>query len=121
MYTAANQIYTAQRTLYLTAAGDTTNPNLDLPLRTLSQDEHYVSDVATQQDGVPRVTTDILAQLLPTSSNLPTDYNNPQQGTQQINTVPTTQTIQSTTTSSAAAAIQNSGETVSVPLQEGRY
>ena len=54
---AADQVYTARRTLYLTARGDTTNPNHDLPTAPLSQDEHYVSDAATQQDGVPQVTS----------------------------------------------------------------
>ena len=44
----------------------------------LSNDEHYVSDAATQQDGVPQVTSDTLALPLPYSSNLPTDYNQPQ-------------------------------------------
>ena len=39
----------------------------------LSHDEHYVSDAATQQDGVPQVTSDTLALPLPSSSNLPTD------------------------------------------------
>ena len=73
MYTA-NQVYTARRTLYLTARGDTTNPYHDLPPGPLSQDEHYVLDVATQQDGVPQVTTDTLALPLPSSTNLPTDY-----------------------------------------------
>ena len=43
---AADQVYTARRTLYLTARGDTTNPNHDLPTAPLSQDEHYVSDAA---------------------------------------------------------------------------
>ena len=75
---AADQVYTARRTLYLTARGDTTNPNYDLPTAPLSNDEHYISDAATQQDGVPQVTSDTLALPLPSSSNLPTDYDQPQ-------------------------------------------
>ena len=75
---AADQVYTARRTLYLTAMVDTTNPNRDLPMVPLSNDEHYVSDAATQQDGVPQVTSDILALPLPSSSNLPTEYDQPQ-------------------------------------------
>ena len=74
---AADQVYTARRTLYLTSRGDTTNPNHDLPMAPLSHNEHYISDAATQQDGVPQVTTDTLALPLPSSSNLPTDYNQP--------------------------------------------
>ena len=74
---AADQVYTARQTLYLTARGDRTNPNHDLPMAPLSQDKHYVSDAATQQDGVLQVTSDTLALPLPSSSNLPTDYNYP--------------------------------------------
>ena len=92
------------------------NPNNDLPLL---QDKHYVSDVATQQDGVPQVTTDTLALLLPTSSNLPTDYNQPPQRSQQMTIVPTSQDTQYT--SNGATAQLDLGETNSVPLQEGRY
>ena len=83
------------------------------------QDKHYVSDVATQQDGVPQVTTDTLALLLPSSSNLPTDYDHPHQGNQQMTIVPTSQNAHSMSTGTAAQ--QNIGETISVPLQEGRY
>ena len=43
----------------------------------LSQDKHYVSDIAMQLDGVPQVTSDTLALPLPSSSNLPTDYDQP--------------------------------------------
>ena len=75
---AADQVYTARQTLYLTARGDTTNPNHDLPMASLLNDEHCVSDAATQQDGVPQVTSDTLALPLPSSSNLPTDYDQPQ-------------------------------------------
>ena len=74
---AADKVYTARRTLYLTPWGDTTNPNHDLPMTPLSNDEHYVSDTAIQ-DGVPQVTSDTLALPLPSSSNLPTDYDLPQ-------------------------------------------
>ena len=74
---AADQVYMARRALYLTARGDTTNPNHDLPTAPLSQDEHYVSHTAMQQDGVPQVTSDTLALPLPSSSNLPTDYDQP--------------------------------------------
>ena len=66
---AADQVYTARQTLYLTARGDTTNLNYDLPIAPLSQDKHYVSDTATQQDGVPQVTSDTLALPLPSSNN----------------------------------------------------
>ena len=118
MYTA-NQVYTARRTLYLTARGDTTDPNNDLPRRALLQDKHYVSDVATQQDGLPQVTIDTLALPLPTSSNLPTDYDQQPQRSQQTGIVPTSQDIQHT--SNGATAQPDTGETNSVPLQEGRY
>ena len=37
---AAEQVYTARRTLYLTARGDTMNPNHDLPMAPLLNDEH---------------------------------------------------------------------------------
>ena len=116
---AADQVYTARRTLYLTARGDTTNPNHDLTMAPLSQDEHYVSDVATQQDGVPQVTSDTLALPLPSSSNLPTDYDQPHQSNQQTSTGHTS--LQAQTTTTGATAQQNTGETFSVPLQEGRY
>ena len=46
MYTA-DQVYTARQTLYLMARGDTMNPNHDLPMVPLSNDEHYASDAAT--------------------------------------------------------------------------
>ena len=48
-------------------------PNHDLQMAPLLTDEHYISDTATQQDGVPQVTSDTLALPLPSSSNLPTD------------------------------------------------
>ena len=116
---AADQVYTARRTLYLTARGDTTNPNHNLPTAPLSQDEHYVSDTATQQDDVPQVTSDTLALPLPYSSNLPTDYDQPHRSNQ-----PTSSehmVVQPQTTTIGATAQQNTGETFSVPLQEGRY
>ena len=85
----------------------------------LSQDEHYVSDAATQQDGVPQVTTDTLALPLPYSSNLPTDYNQSHRSNQQISTEHTSSQPQTTT---IVASVQwNTGETFSVPSQEGRY
>ena len=83
---AADQVYTAKRTLFLMARGDTTNPNHDLPTAPLSNDEYYVSDTATQQDGVPQVTSYTLALPLPSSSNLPTDYDQPQRSSQQTST-----------------------------------
>ena len=116
---AADQVYMARRTLYLTARGDTTNPNHDLPMAPLSQDEHYVSDAATQQDGVPQVTLDTLALPLPSLSNLPTDYDQLQQSNQQTSTGHTPSQAQTITT--GATAQQTTGETFSVPLQEGRY
>ena len=116
---AADQVYTARQTLYLTARGNTTNPNHDLPMAPLSNDEHYVSDAATQQDGVPQVISDILALPLPSSSNLPTDYDQPQQNNQQTSTEHTS--LQAQTTTLGATAQQNTGETFSVPSQEGRY
>ena len=116
---AADQVYTARQTLYLTARGDTTNPNHDLPMAPLSQDEHYVSDAATQQDGVPQVTSDTLALPLPYSSNLPTDYGQPHRSNQQISTEHTLSQPQNTTI--GATVQQNTGETFSVPSQEGRY
>ena len=116
---AADQVYTARRTLYLTARGDTTNPSHDLPMAPLLQDEHYVSDTATQQDGVPQVTSDTLAPPLPSSSNLPTDYDYPHQNNRQTSTGHTSSHGQTTTT--GAMAQQNTGETFSVPSQEGRY
>ena len=85
----------------------------------LSQDEHYVSDIATQQDGVPQVTSDTLAFPLPSSSNLPTDYDQPHQSNQQTSTGHTSSETQPTMV--GATAQQNTGETISVPLQEGRY
>ena len=112
-------IYTTCRTLYLTSTDDTTNQVLQL--RTLPQDEHYVSDVATQQDGVPQLITDTLTRPLPSVSNLPNDYDNSPQATQGVISGLINQQAQSSTTSSAAAATQNTGETISVPLQEGRY
>ena len=54
------------------------NPNHDLPMAPLLNDEHYVSDTTMQQDGVPQVTSDTLALALQYSSNLPTNYNQPQ-------------------------------------------
>ena len=116
---AADQVYTARRTLYLTARGDTMNPNHDLPMTPLSQDEHYVSDAAMQQDDVPHVTSDTLALPLPSSSNLPTDYDYPHRKNQQTSTGHTSSQAQTTIT--GATAQQNTGETFSVPLQEGRY
>ena len=116
---AADQVYTTRQTLYMTARGNTTNPNHDLPTAPLSQDEHYVSDTATQQDGVPQVTSDTLALPLPSSSNLPTDYDQPYQSNQQTSTGHTSSQAQTTTT--GATAQQNTGETFSVLLQEGRY
>ena len=116
---AAYQVYTARRTLYLTARGNTMNPNHDLPMAPLSNDEHYVSDTAMQQDGVPQVTSDILALPLPSSSNLPTDYDQPQQNNQQMSTGHTSSQAQTTTL--GATAQQNTCETFSVPSQEGRY
>ena len=83
------------------------------------QDKHYVSDVATQQDGVPQVTSDTLALLLPALSNLPTNYNRPSQRNQQA-----TMDLPSLDTqhmSNGATAQVDTGETNSVPLQEGRY
>ena len=118
MYTA-NQVYTARQTLYQTARGDTTNPNHDLSMGPLSQDKHYVSDVATQQDGVPQVTSDTLALPLPSSTNLPTDYDQPHQGNQQPSIGHTS--LQPQTITAGATAQQKTGETISVPLQEGRY
>ena len=119
MYTAANQIYTAHRTLYLTSTDGATNQVQQL--RTLPQDEHYVSDVATQQDGVPWLVTDTLARPLPPVSNLPNDYDNSSQTTQGVTTGQINPQAQSSTTSLAAVATQNTGETISVPLQEGRH
>ena len=116
---AADQVYTARRTLYLTARGDTTNPNPDLPMAPLSQDEHYVSDAATQQDGVPQVTSDTLALPLPYSSNLPTDYDQPHRSNQPTSNEHTV--VQPQITTIGATAQQNTGETFSVPSQEGRY
>ena len=95
---AADQVYTERQTLYLTARGDTMNPNHDLPMAPLSQDEHYVSDAAMQQDGVPQVTSDTLALPLPSSSNIPTDYNQPHQNNQQTSTGHTSSQAQTTTT-----------------------
>ena len=83
---AADQVYTARQTLYLTARGDTTNTNHDLPMAPLSNDEHYVSDIVTQQDDIPQVTSDTLALPLPSSSNLPTAYDQPQRSNQQTST-----------------------------------
>ena len=83
------------------------------------QDKHYVADVATQQDGVPQVTSDTLALLLPTSSNLPTDYNQQSQCNQQEATDPTS--LDTQFTSDGATAPLDTGDTISVPLQEGRY
>ena len=77
------------------------------------------SDVATQQDGVPQVTSDTLALPLPTSSNLPTDYNPPSQRNQQATSDPTSLDTQHML--NGATAQVNTGETNSVPLQEGRY
>ena len=116
---AADQVYTARRTLYLTARGDTTNPNHDLPMAPLSHDKHYVSDAATQQDGVPQVTSDTLALPLPSSKNLPTDYDQPHRNNQQTSTGHTSS--QALTTTIGATAQQNTGETFSLPSQEGRY
>ena len=116
---AADQVYTARCTLYLTARGDTTNPNHDLPTAPLLNDEHYVSDTATQQDGVQQVTSDTLALPLPSSSNLPTDYDQPQQSNQKTSIGHTS--LQAQTTTLGATAQQNTGETFSVPSQEGRY
>ena len=53
-----------------------------MPQRTLSQDEHYIADVATKQDGVPQSITNDLAIPLPSQSNLPTDYDSSRQPTQ---------------------------------------
>ena len=83
---AADQVYTARRTLYLTARGDTMNPNHDLPTAPLSNDEHYATDAAMQQDGVLQVPSDTLALPLPYSSNLPTDYDQPHRSNQQTST-----------------------------------
>ena len=116
---AADQVYTARRTLYLTARGDTTNPNHDLPMVPLSHDEHYISDAATQQDGVPQVTSDTLALPVPSSSNLPTDYDQPHRSNQQTSMGHASSQAQTTTI--GATAQQNTGETFSVPSQEGRY
>ena len=116
---AADQVYTARQTLYLMARGDTTNPNHDLQTAPLSNNEHYVSDTATQQDGVPQVTSDTLALPLPSSCNLPTDYDQPQRSHQQTSTGHTS--LQAQTTTLGATAQQNTGETFSVPSQEGRY
>ena len=113
---AADQVYTARRTLYLTARGDTINPNHDLPMAPLSHDEHYV---ATQQDVVPQVTSDTLALPLPSSSNLPTDYDQCHRSNQQTSTGHAS--LQAQTTTIGATAQQNTGETFSVPSQEGRY
>ena len=95
------------------------NPNHDLPTAPLSNDEHYVSDAATQQDGVPQVTSDTLALPLPYSSNLPTDYDQPHRSSQQTSTGHTSS--QTLTTTLGATAHQNTGETFSVTSQEGRY
>ena len=85
----------------------------------LSNDEHYVSDTVTQQDGVPQVTADTLALPLPYSSNLPTDYDQPHRRGQQTSTGHTSS--QAPTATLGATAQQNTGETFSVPSQEGRY
>ena len=95
------------------------NPNNDLPQGALSQDEHYVSDVATQQDGVPQVTSDTLALPLLSLSNLPTDYDRPSQRNQQATMVQTS--LDTQYMSDDATAPLDTGETSSVPLQEGRY
>ena len=116
---AADQVYTARQTLYLTARGDTMNPNHNLPMAPLLNDEHYVSDAAMQQDGVPQVTSDTLALPLPYSSNLPTDYDRPDRSSHQTSTGQTSS--QALTATSGATAQQNTGETFSVPSQEGRY
>ena len=99
---AADQVCTARRTLYLTASSDTMNPNHDLPMVPLSQDEHYISDTAMQQDGVPQVTSDTLALPLPSSSNLPTDFDHPHQNNQQTSTGHTSSQAQTTTTGATA-------------------
>ena len=88
-------------------------------MASLSNDEHYVSDAATQQDGVPQVTSDTLALPLPSSSNLPTDYDQPQQSNQPMSTGHISS--QALTTTLGATAKHNTGETFSVPSQEGRY
>ena len=116
---AADQVYTARQTLYLTARGDTTNPNHDLPMAPLSHDKHYISDTATQQDGVPQVTSDTLALPLPSSSNLPTDYDQPHRSNQKTSMGHASSQAQTTTI--GATAQQHIGETFSVPSQEGRY
>ena len=90
-------------------------------IRTLPQDEHYVSDVATQQNSVPRSVTDTLARPLQLVTNLPNDYDISLHTTQGVATNQLNSQDQSLTTSSAAVATQNTGETISVPLQEGRY
>ena len=85
----------------------------------LSQEEHYVSDAATQQDGVTQVTSDTLALPLPYSSNLLTDYDQPHRSNQPTSSEHTV--AQPQTTTIGATAQQDTGETFSVPLQEGRY
>ena len=75
--------------------------------------------MATQQDGVPQVTSDTLALPLPTSSNLPTDYDPPPQRSQQATTGPTAQDTQYTLNGTTAQL--DTVETISLPLQEGRY
>ena len=87
-----------------------------MPTRTISQDEHYITDIATQQDGVPQET---LALLLPYSTNLPTDYDRPPLENQPTSSRPTESLLQSD--AQGATAQQSTGETFSVPTQEGRY
>ena len=92
------------------------NPNHDLLTRSISQGEHYDSDVANQQDGVPQET---LALPQPSSSNLPTNYDQPQLGNQPASTRPTASIPQNNVIGTTAQ--QNTGETISEPSQEGRY
>ena len=101
--------------------GDLTNPHADLPEQLLLPNKHYVADVAAQQDGVPQASTVHPRETAQRQSNLPTDYDTLSAVTAKYQQ--STTNSQETTPKQIAAvpssSSQNTGETDSVPLQDG--
>ena len=127
----------ARRTLYASSTGDTTNPNADLLDLPLQDDEHFVADVATQQNGVPTNCSQGMVQPLRNTAcatNLPADYDTvtPLQESEQQTQVKQASTESTQTTQIHATAIQVqpepsmstayvTGENLSLQIEDGPY
>ena len=127
----------ARRTLYTSFTGDTTNPNADLPDLPLQDDEQFVADVATQQNGIPTSCSQGTVQPRRNTAhatNLPADYDTvtPLQESEQQTQVKQastegTQAMQIHTTTAqlqpepSTSISYVTGESLSLQIEDGPY